>query len=122
MFFSDVLNGISNLMVKGNAKPILNSCELDEIEQLINLVEKSRKDLLTMYQCDKHIHLESLFTSLEIIATLYLFKKSSENIVDRDWLILNKGHAVPALYAVLAELDVIPKSELTKINSIDSIL
>jgi len=109
-------------MVKGNAKPILNSCELDEIEQLINLVEKSRKDLLTMYQCDKHIHLESLFTSLEIIATLYLFKKSSENIVDRDWLILNKGHAVPALYAVLAELDVIPKSELTKINSIDSIL
>ena len=117
-----VLDGIPIRMVKGDAEPILNNRELDEIEQLINLVEEARKDLLIMYQYDKHIHLESSLTSLEILATIHLFKKSSENLVDRDWLILSKGHAAPALYAILAELGVIPKSELTNINSINSIL
>lgn len=109
-------------MVKGDAKPIPNIRELTKIEQLISLVEEARKNLLKMYQHDKHIHIDSSLSSLEIIATLQLLKKPSTNPVDRDWLILSKGHAAPALYATLAELGIIPKAELTRINSIDSIL
>jgi transketolase len=109
-------------MVKGDAKPILNIRELAKIEQLISLVEEARKNLLEMHQHDKHIHIDSSLTSLEVIATLQLLKRASVNPVDRDWLILSKGHAAPALYAVLAGLGIIPKAELARINSIDSVL
>jgi transketolase len=110
-------------MVKGDAKPILKPFESIEIERITTVIEEARKDLLVMYNHEKHIHLESSLSSLEIIATLLLrYIKRSADPINRDWLILSKGHAAPALYAVLAELGIIPKSELVKINSINSVL
>lgn len=118
------LNGISTTMVREDAKPILKLGEVVELEKIAAVIEEARKNLLTMYEHEKHVHLDSSLSSLEIIATLLLryVKKSPADPVNRDWLILSKGHAAPALYAVLAELGVITKSELVKINSATSVL
>ena len=58
--------------------------------------------------------------SLSIVECLiYLYFKEMR---DNDKFVLSKGHAVPALYAVLAEKGVIPHSLLTTLRKKDSIL
>jgi len=114
-------------MVKGDAKPILKISDLinleEDIKAINKLIKNSYEDVLLMYKHDKHVHLNSSLSCLPILAVLISkYIRRSENDIDRDWLILSKGHAAPALYAILAEVGVIPKSELPKINRIDSIL
>jgi len=48
--------------------------------------------------------------------------KRSDCDLNRDWLILSKGHAAPTLYAILAECGFIPINELEMIHDISSIL
>ncbi len=57
---------------------------------------------------------------LTVLITKYVRRGSDK--LNRDWLILSKGHAAPALYTLLAEVGIIPKEELVKIQSINSIL
>ncbi|MFP3044485.1 MAG: transketolase C-terminal domain-containing protein [Thermocladium sp.] len=77
---------------------------------------ESRKSLMEMSRRDS-IHLGSSLSSLEIIASLYYVGKV---INGGDWVILSKGHAAPALYAVLAELGLLSRDELPTIQDIHS--
>jgi len=113
-------NGIS--MVKVDAVPILKSIDEDLI-QIHNIAMNARKNLVLMHKYDKHLHMGSSLSSMDIIATLLAkYIKKNDDPLNRDWFILSKGHAAPALYAVLAEIGLIPKDEIVKINEVNSIL
>ena len=67
---------------------------------------------------------EYSLSAIEILTVLYF---NQMNIVsrnpkdpDRDRLVLSKGHAAPALYAILAERGFFPKSHLKNLRKIDS--
>ena len=67
-------------------------------------------------------HLGSSLSALEIIATLYFAKMrhdpTNSSWQYRDRFLLGKGHAAPALYAVLAECGYFPKAELSELRSL----
>ncbi|MEM4514934.1 MAG: 1-deoxy-D-xylulose-5-phosphate synthase N-terminal domain-containing protein [Ignisphaera sp.] len=109
-------------MVKVDATPILKNIG-EELNQIQNVTTNARKNLVLMYRYDKHIHIASSLSAIDIIATLLTkYIKRDVDSLNKDWLILSKGHAAPALYATLAEIGLISKEELIKINSINSIL
>ena len=65
----------------------------------------------------------SAFSCIDILAYLYSnifdIEKIKNMEKDRDILILSKGHAVAALYAVLAQVDIISKDRLENYLSVD---
>jgi len=71
-------------------------------------------------------HIDSSFSTVEILVTLYYkfihYKADDPNWPERDYLILSKGHAAPTLYAILSDLGFFPKEELNKLRSIQSYL
>ncbi len=60
----------------------------------------------------------------DILAALYGYglREGSEKSlpIDRDHVILSKGHAAPALYAALAAVDIIPREELRTLRQLGS--
>ncbi len=110
-------------MVKVDAAPILNKPSLEDINSIEAITCSIRKSLIIMHKHEKFLHMGSSLSCVDIIATLMFryINRNGDNI-NRDWFILSKGHAAPTLYAALAELGLIPKDELIKIQSIDSIL
>ena len=108
--------------MKGDAAPIPITVP-HELLEIRSVSENARKTLLLIHQHEKHIHLGSSLSALDIIAVIVSkFLKRDGSKIDRDWLVLSKGHAAPALYAVLAELGIIDREELMNINSAHSIL
>ena len=75
-----------------------------------------RKDVLEMIHRSHASHIGSAFSVIDILAVLYTYilKYDTTNFKwkDRDRLILSKGHAGSALYAILAEIGFFNKSEL----------
>ncbi|MCS7098652.1 MAG: transketolase [Candidatus Methanomethyliaceae archaeon] len=69
-------------------------------------------------------HLGSSLSCLEIITVLYFMKMrhnpKNPNWEERDYFILSKGHAAPALYAVLAEAGYFSKEELKSFRRLGS--
>jgi transketolase len=63
----------------------------------------------------------SLIDILTVLMTRYV-ERTPENAEDPDRhrMVLSKGHGVPALYAVLAKLGVIPHDELLTLRHVDS--
>jgi len=93
------------------------------IKDLELIASRIRKHVLNMYLKDQSLHLGSSLSSVEILATImFKYLRRSSDPINRDWLILSKGHAAPALYAALAEAGLINSGELEKINDISSIL
>jgi len=86
-----------------------------------------RHYIIDMMGCNgKQGHLGGSNSIVEIVASLYFYKMniSPENWdnVNRDRLILSKGHAVLAQYAALAELGFFPKDELLRVKHLGSML
>lgn len=72
---------------------------------------------------DETIHVGSSLSSIEILTTLlFRYIREGKDPINKDWLILSKGHAAPALYALLVEKGYISEDELWKIQDISSIL
>ena len=70
-------------------------------------------------------HPTSCFSAVEILAVLYLggvlrHRPSEPDWPDRDRFILSKGHAAPALYAVLARAGYFPAADLQRFRSAGS--
>ena len=85
----------------------------------MNLKKKAyelRKDVLEMIYRAKNGHIGGDFSLMEILVDLYYrqMNVSPENFRndDRDRFILSKGHAVEALYVVLADRGFFPKDDL----------
>lgn len=84
-----------------------------------------RRDLVRMSK-GKNLHFGGSLSIVEILVVLYFHimrhDPKNPNWVERDRFILSKGHAVPALYAVLAEAGYFPVSQLSSFRELHSTL
>ena len=105
----------------------LNRGELDRIvEEVERRADAVRKAVMAMITDAETGHLSSSLSCVEILCALYFAKMRHDpenpSMPDRDRLVLSKGHAAPALYAVLAECGYFRKDELVNFRDIDGIL
>jgi transketolase len=99
----------------------------DEIIHRLNLsAVKIRKHIIEMLYRAKSGHPGGSLSAVDALVALY-FKHMKHNPKkpcdpNRDRFILSKGHAAPALYAVLAERGYFPVSELKNLRQINCML
>lgn len=91
--------------------------EINQIEKRLKKTACSiRKNIIQMLTESKSGHSGGSLSAVDILTSLYFYKmkyKASEpDWPERDRFVLSKGHAAPALYAVLAEAGYFPKEEL----------
>jgi transketolase len=94
------------------------------IRQLGLFARNLRSAIIRMLYEAQSGHPGGSLSSVEILTVLYLekmrFHPQHPTDADRDRLLLSKGHACPALYAVLAKLGVIPRAELGTLRRLGS--
>jgi transketolase len=95
-------------------------------EELLRLSKRIRADVLRATTKAGSGHPGGSLSATDILVTLYwrVLKHDSKNPAwpDRDWFILSKGHAAPALYTVLAERGYFPKEQLHHLREYGSLL
>lgn len=69
-------------------------------------------------------HLTSSFSCIEILTTLYYgevlkYNPKDPEWAERDYFLMSKGHASPALYAVLGDVGYFPKSDLDLMGKVN---
>ena len=99
----------------------------DETIHRLNLTAvKIRKHIIEMLYRAKSGHPGGSLSAVDTIVSLYFnhMKHNPKKPMDpnRDRFILSKGHAAPALYAVLAECGYFPVKELQNLRQINCIL
>ena len=76
-----------------------------KIQNLKKLANEIRVDLINLHNRTHTSHIGSEFSSIDILLELYyeIMKISPANYsaIDRDYFVLSKGHAAPALYDIL---------------------
>jgi len=92
------------------------------IEHLRTISEKARMYLLLIALYNPGVHLGSSLSVIEILTTLYGTGRVSflKGDVDRNWLILSKGHAVHAVYAIAAAMGYLSWNDLRNSGTIMS--
>jgi len=97
------------------------SIDIDFLRRKTDLV---RKHIIRMLRAAGSGHLGGSLSIVEVLVALYFAKMahdpSNPSWKGRDILILSKGHAAPALYAVLAEAGYIPLSLLSRLRELGS--
>ena len=92
-----------------------------ELQKIANEV---RKDILTEVYHAKSGHPGGSLSVADILTCLDFEEMhvdpQNPDMADRDRLVLSKGHAAPALYAVLAEKGYFPKEELKSLRALGS--
>ncbi|MBP0979905.1 MAG: transketolase [Oscillospiraceae bacterium] len=95
-----------------------------DINNIINASKEIRK--LTV-ECIAHLgvgHIGGCLSIADLLAVLYYSAMNIDpkdpNKIDRDRLIVSKGHAGPAVYAALASRGYFDKSELKTLNKINT--
>ncbi len=96
------------------------------MNNFISIATKTRHNVLdTVYNAGSG-HIDSSFSIIEILVILYYkflnLTPEHPNEKKRDYLILSKGHAVPAQYAILADKGFFPKNELNNLRNIGALL
>ena len=97
-----------------------------DIEELREITRKVRTDILTMLNQAGSGHTGGSLSAADILTALY-FSKMKHNPKnpkweDRDRFVLSKGHAAPALYAVLARCGYFNPEALYSLRKLGSIL
>lgn len=98
--------------------------KITNVEALKKIAIQVRKDIIEEVYSAKSGHPGGALSCADILTVLYfnqmnIDEKKPED-PNRDRLILSKGHASPALYAVLAEKGYFPKEELKNFRKIGS--
>ena len=107
-----------------NKKGEISILKIKDIKELQNYANKIRQGIIKEVYMAASGHPGGSLSIAEILAVLYfnqmnIDEKKPED-PNRDRLILSKGHASPALYAVLAEKGYFPKEELKNFRKIGS--
>ncbi len=101
----------------------MDSCRIKELQKIANAV---RVDIITETYHAGSGHPGGSLSCADILTYLYFEKMNvhpdQPSYEDRDRFVLSKGHAAPALYAVLAEKGFFAKEELVRLRKIDSML
>ncbi len=118
---------ISNLTLDQEPSLLENMVQTRSgLKPFSSVIKDLRKTVLRMIAEAGSGHLGASLSAIDIIAVLYFMKMrhNPRNPAwnERDRFILSKGHAAPALYAVLAELGYFPNRELMSLRSMGSIL
>ena len=96
------------------------------IDRLDLMAVTVRKHVIEMLYRAKSGHPGGSLSAVDMIVALYFTHMNHDpknpNDPDRDRFILSKGHAVPALYAVLAESGYFSVDELKNLREINSML
>lgn len=98
----------------------------EEVQQLKIKSAQLRIALLELFQHTGYGHIGGSMSIVEILSVLYYNKMhyypEQPNHPLRDYLVLSKGHAGPALYTVLADVGFFKKEELQTLNCGGTIL
>ena len=88
----------------------------DQIANLRHRAAEMRLQIVTMMGPNKPHHFGGSLSATDIMTALYFYKMrydpSNPCWPERDRFLMSKGHSVPAQYAALALLDVLPCDEL----------
>lgn len=95
-------------------------------KELEKIALKARMGIIESIHAAKAGHPGGSLSCVDILTYLY-FKQmnvdpNNPDMADRDRFVLSKGHAAPALYAVLAQRGFFDEKELLKLRQIGSIL
>lgn len=95
------------------------------VEELQLMAKCIRRHVIEMIAAAKSGHPGGSLSAADIMAVLYFggvlhHDPANPTDVDRDRFILSKGHAVPVLYATLAEAGYLPIDELTTLRKLGS--
>lgn len=94
------------------------------VKTLGQLLKDLRKQVLQMIANAGSGHLGASLSIVDILTILYFMKMQHDPLnpdwPERDRLVLSKGHAAPALYAVLSEAGYFPKEELLTLRELGS--
>ncbi|MCP4503223.1 MAG: transketolase [Deltaproteobacteria bacterium] len=92
--------------------------------ELVKLAKSLRIDVLTMLEKAGSGHPGGSLSVLDIVLTLYsgemVYDATEPKMETRDRFVLSKGHAVPALYAVMADKGFFPKEDLSTLREAGS--
>ncbi len=94
--------------------------------QLKIIANEVRKSIIEEVYCAKSGHPGGSLSAADMLTYLYFEEMniSADKLNDsnRDRFVLSKGHIAPALYAVLAKKNIIPREDLKTLRKIDSYL
>jgi len=95
-----------------------------QVSQLEGYAKAIRSSIVSMVTEAQSGHPGGSLSAADILTTLYFAEMNVDpknpQQVDRDRLVLSKGHAAPVLYATLAERGFFPKEELLTLRKINS--
>ncbi len=98
----------------------MSTLSVAEIENLKSTARKLRRDIIEMVYRAGSGHPGGALSVLDILVVLYYkvmcIDPASPQDRERDRLVLSKGHACPALYAVLADLGFFPSDWLWELR------
>lgn len=89
---------------------------MKQVQDLYGRAYKLRKDCLDMITHAGSGHLSSCLSAADIMSTLFFDTLNHK----QDQFILSKGHAAPLLYAVYAQLGLIPAQDLLNLRKFNS--
>jgi len=120
---SVILEGIDSMDVQQVGDRFQEDLSLAELREKARAV---RRHIVKMLGACQSGHPGGSFSCVEILVALYFailrIKPDTPRWEERDRFVLSKGHAAPALYAVLAEREYFPVSTLMTLRQLDSIL
>jgi transketolase len=93
------------------------------VAELKEIAKKLRKDIIRMTTAAGSGHPTSSLSAVEVVAALYFggfmrYDPAAPHDPQRDRFILSKGHAVPVLYAAMAEAGYFPVDELLSLRKL----
>lgn len=95
------------------------------VQELEGIARRLRRDIVEMTTAAASGHPSSSMSAIDVIVALYCggfirIDPQNPQAPERDRFILSKGHASPALYAILAERGFFPREELQTLRRIGS--
>jgi transketolase len=103
---------------------MMNTARQAAIAALQQQCTRLRRDILVMIAGAGSGHPGGSLSAIDLLATLYAHHLRHDpkrpDDPDRDRFVLSKGHAVPALYAVLAEHGYFPREQLNTLRKLGS--
>lgn len=95
-----------------------------EIKELQEIAKRARKNILEQVYSAKSGHPGGALSCIDILTVLYFNEMNIEpensKAEERDRLVLSKGHACAALYAILAQKGFFPEEELKEFRKLGS--
>ncbi|HJL54561.1 MAG: transketolase [Candidatus Thalassarchaeaceae archaeon] len=95
------------------------------LDELTEMARKCRKDIVRMTNAAGSGHPGGSLSAIDLMVALYgtnlSFRVDEPEWEDRDRFILSKGHASPAMYAVLHQMGILAESDIMSFRKLGSI-